>query len=159
MNREWKRLISTTCNKQKQEFKWLNGKRTQTRRRPFYTPKPDADLCMRLDLLLDKKLWKIRTGPPGRQAMGCGARRPSWAAGRWTFRLPGCRAVGVVLAKPIGFQPFLLLFIFRRLWNTNKKSLFETTNIGRRNTEICSGSIGEMMASHRSHLYPSWLKI
>ena len=49
--------------------KYYNGKRIQTRRRPFCTPKPDADLCMRMDLPLDKKLWKIRTGPPGRQAI------------------------------------------------------------------------------------------
>ena len=34
-------FISTTCNKQKQELKWSNNKRTQTRRHPFYTPKPD----------------------------------------------------------------------------------------------------------------------
>ena len=33
------------------------------------TPKPDADLCMRVDLPLDKKLWKIRTGNPGRRAI------------------------------------------------------------------------------------------
>ena len=50
-------FISTTVIT-KQEFKCLNGERTQTRRRPFYTPKPDADLCMRVDLPLDKKLWK-----------------------------------------------------------------------------------------------------
>ena len=31
----------------------------------FARPTPDADLCMRVDLPLDKKLWKIRTGPPG----------------------------------------------------------------------------------------------
>ena len=49
--------------------KYYNGKRIQTRRRPFCTPKPDADLCMRMDLPLDKKLWKIRTGPPGRRAI------------------------------------------------------------------------------------------
>ena len=33
------------------------------------TPKPDADLCMRVDLPPDKKLWKIRTWPPGRRAV------------------------------------------------------------------------------------------
>ena len=40
---------------------------------PFCTPKPD--LCMRVDLPLDKKLWKIRTGPSGhlgRRALGRG---------------------------------------------------------------------------------------
>ena len=34
------------------------------------TLKPDADLCMRVDLSLDKKkMWKIRkaTAPPGRR--------------------------------------------------------------------------------------------
>ena len=32
------------------------------------TPKPDADLCIRVDLSLDKKkMWKIRTWP-----LGCG---------------------------------------------------------------------------------------
>ena len=59
--------------------KYYNGKRIQTRRRPFCTAKPDADLCMRMDLPLDKKLWKIRTGPPGRWAM----------VGRWAFGPPG----------------------------------------------------------------------
>ena len=28
---------------------YYNGKRIQTRRRPFCTPKLDADLCMRMD--------------------------------------------------------------------------------------------------------------
>ena len=57
-------------------------------RRPFWTLKPDADLYMRLDLPLDKKkLWKIRTWPPGLQAAG-----PSQAEGRW--------ATGLLLAKP-----------------------------------------------------------
>ena len=44
-------------------FRWLNGKRIQTHRRPCCTPKPDADLSLCVDLPLDKKLWKIRTGP------------------------------------------------------------------------------------------------
>jgi len=44
-------------------------------------PKPDADLCMWIDLLLDNNILEIRTGPPdhwtsglmGRRAiMGCG---------------------------------------------------------------------------------------
>ena len=39
----------------------LNGNRIQSHRRPFCTPKPDADLCMRVSLPLDKKtvenLW------------------------------------------------------------------------------------------------------
>ena len=45
-----------------------------------------ADLCMCVELPLDKKLWKIRTGP---QAVGRGG--PS-ADGRW--------AAGLLLAKP-----------------------------------------------------------
>ena len=32
-------------------------KRIQSHRRPFCMPKPDADLCMRVDLPLDKKTW------------------------------------------------------------------------------------------------------
>ena len=75
-----------------------------------------ADLCMRMDLPLDKKLWKIRTGPPGRgaaeppgrraagppgrggpwatghRAVGPLGRGGPWAAGRW--------AAGLLLAKP-----------------------------------------------------------
>ena len=48
---------------------------------------PDTDLCMRVDLSLDKKLWKIRTGP----------------LGRWAFAghgLLGLQAAGLLLAKP-----------------------------------------------------------
>ena len=52
---------------------------------PKWPSKPNADLCMLLDLLLDKKLWKIRTGPPGCRAIaGCGplGRGGPWAVGR-----------------------------------------------------------------------------
>ena len=63
-------------NKKKQGLKYLNTKRIKTDRRPCC-----ADLCMRMDLPLDKKLWKIRTGPPGRRAVG-----------RWV--------AGLLLAKP-----------------------------------------------------------
>ena len=49
---------------------------------PFCTLKPDADLCMRVDLPLDKKLWKIRTGPPGCGSLGLRAAAPSRAVGR-----------------------------------------------------------------------------
>ena len=64
-------------NKQKQGLKYLNSKRIKTHRRPCC-----ADLCMRMDLPLDKKLWKIRTGPLGCGPPGCGppGRR---AAGPW----------------------------------------------------------------------------
>ena len=47
------------------------------------TPKPDADLCMRVDLTPDKKLWKIRTWPPGHRATGPPGRRGPWAAEFW----------------------------------------------------------------------------
>ena len=66
-------------NKQKQGLKYLNSKRIKTHRRPCC-----ADLCMSMDLPLDKKLWKIRTGPRSRRVAGPPGR---WAAGPW-------RAVG-----------------------------------------------------------------
>ena len=47
---------------------------------PFCTPKPDADLCMRVDLPLDKKTvdnQDLATGPLGRRAAG--------QPGRWAF--------------------------------------------------------------------------
>ena len=40
-----------------------------------------------------KRLWKIRTGPPGRRAAGPRGRRGPWAADRW--------AAGLLLAKPV----------------------------------------------------------
>ena len=64
---------------------------------PFCTPKPDADLCMRVDLPLDKKIvdnqdWA--TGPLGGRVAGpLGVRATgAWASGRW--------ATGLFLAKP-----------------------------------------------------------
>ena len=49
--------------------------------RSFCTPKPDSDLCMRVDLKTrQKKLWKIRPDY-------------YWAAGRWAFGPLGRRAV------------------------------------------------------------------
>ena len=74
-------------NKKKQGLKYLNTKRIKTHRRPCC-----ADLCMCVDLPLDKKLWKIRTGPPGRRATG-----PWRAAGR---RAAGPRrAVGYIFRE------------------------------------------------------------
>ena len=79
---------------------YYNGKRIQTRRRPFCRPKPDADLCMRIDLPLDKKLWKIRTGAAGRRAI---AGRGPRAAGPSGYRAAGpLRAVG---RGPLGRGP------------------------------------------------------
>ena len=74
------------------------ARQTQTHRRPVCKPKPDADLCMRVDLPLDKKLWKMRIGPPGRGPLGLRAVRPlsrrgPWAVGRW--------AAGLLLANPV----------------------------------------------------------
>ena len=90
-------------NKKKEGLKYLNTKRIKTHRRPC-----GADLCMRMDLPLDKKLWKIRTeprsrraagpwavgrGPLGRRTFGPLGRGGPWAAGR--------RAAGLLLAKPL----------------------------------------------------------
>ena len=62
-------------------------------------PKPDADLCMRMDLQLDKKLWKIRTGLLGR-----------W--GPLGLRAPGPpRAMGLLLAKPIEYMIYFIIII------------------------------------------------
>ena len=47
-----------------------------------------------------KRLWKIRTGPPGRWASGPRGRRGPWAAGRWAFGPPGRWAAGMLLTKP-----------------------------------------------------------
>lgn len=42
----------------------------QTHRRPFCTPKPNADLCMRVDLPLDReKIVENQAGAPGRRAV------------------------------------------------------------------------------------------
>ena len=95
---------------------YYNGKRIQTCRRPYCTPKPDADLCMCMDLPLDKKLWKIRTGPPGRRVIAGREPRaagPSRAVGRGPLDLRaagplgrggpwagGRCAAGLLLAKP-----------------------------------------------------------
>ena len=43
------------------------------------TPKPDADLYMRVDLPLGKRLSKIRTGPPGRRAVAGRGPRPAFS--------------------------------------------------------------------------------
>ena len=50
----------------------------------MFTPKPDAGLCMSVDLPLSKKLWKIRDLAAGRRARPSGwrAARGPWATGR-----------------------------------------------------------------------------
>ena len=72
-------------------------------------------ICMRVELPLDQKRWKIKTGPPGRhgpRAAGpsravdrgllglrvtgpLGRRRP-WAAGRWAAGLAKPRILGSI---------------------------------------------------------------
>ena len=49
----------------------------------MFTPKPDAGLCMSVDLPLGKKLWKTRDKAAGRRARPSGwrAARGPWAAG------------------------------------------------------------------------------
>ena len=74
----------------------MHGKRIQTYRRPFCTPKPDADLWMRVDLSLDKKTVENQdwaAGPPGRRAAGPRGRLGPWAAGNWASGPPGRWAV------------------------------------------------------------------
>ena len=64
-------------------------------------------------------------------------------------------------ALSVGHEMRKVHFRFSRgyeILHDSKKSLFEPTNIARRNTEIRSGSISDTMASNRLHnLYPSWL--
>ena len=82
----------------------------QTLRRPFCTPKPDADLCMRVDLPLDKKPGHRASRPPGRRAagpLGCrvvvGRLGPP---GRWAFGPPDRWAIaGLLIAKPSYERP------------------------------------------------------
>ena len=109
-------------NKKKQGLKYLNTKRIKTHRRPCC-----ADLCMRMDLPLDKKQWKIRTGPLGHWATGPpggGGWRVAghWATGSWRWRAvgpPGRRpwAAILLLPKPIksGFPQ-----IWTKLWHKSK---------------------------------------
>ena len=62
---------------------------------PFYMLKPDVDLCMRLDLLLDKKTVENQdwaTGPPGCRTIACGppSRGEPRAVGRWAAGPQAC---------------------------------------------------------------------
>ena len=61
----------------------------------FCMPKPDAALCMRVDLLLDEKSVENQdgvSGPLGHRRLWA---RLSWVIGHWTFGPPGCWAVAV----------------------------------------------------------------
>ena len=58
-------------------------------------PKPDADLCMPMNLLLDKKKSSGKSGL-GHRISGLPSCRGLWAAGlSWAA---GCRATGLLLA-------------------------------------------------------------
>ena len=95
-------------DKKKQGLKYLNTKRIKTHRRPCC-----ADLCMRMDLPLDKKLWKIRTGPPGRgaveprspRAAGPPGRGGPWATDRWAVGPLGRGGPWAVGRGPLGRGP------------------------------------------------------
>ena len=76
----------------------MHGKRIETHRRPFCTPKPDADLWMRVDLSRDQKTvenqdWATR--PPDLRAT-----RPSQAVGGGQL---GLRAAGP--SRAVGRRP------------------------------------------------------
>ena len=104
-------------NKKKQGLKYLNTKRIKTHRRPCC-----ADLCMRMDLPLDKKQWKIRTGPLGHWATGPPGRGGWRATGPPGVAVAGRGAAGppaaiLLLPKPIksGFPQ-----IWTKLWHKSK---------------------------------------
>ena len=66
-------------------------------------PKPDADLCMRVDLPPDKKIVEnqdLATRPPGRRGPWAVGRGP-WAVGRQAFGPPSRWAADLLLAKPV----------------------------------------------------------
>ena len=88
--------ISFCLSQQKQGFKWLNDKQMQTHRGPFCTPKPDANLCMYIDLLLNNKTGKSGLGLWAAGPLRAIARR---LLGLWVATLP--RAMGLLLAKPV----------------------------------------------------------
>ena len=56
-------------------------------------PKPDADLCMSVDLPLDKKTVENQDWTTDWTGLGHQAAGPSRAAGRWAFRPPDHWAV------------------------------------------------------------------
>ena len=102
MNRERKRFISTTSNKQKQRFKWLNGKWIQTHRRPFVRPNM-MQICACTWINHFTKTVKNQDSGPS-WAVGC---RPLdlWTARPWASGLP---ATDLPLVKP-SIQIFILI--------------------------------------------------
>ena len=98
--------LFTTTNRNKDS---KNCKRIQTHRRPFCTPKPDADPCMRVNLPLDRKTVENEDratgppGPPGRRAVagrGPLAAGPSGRRAAGPLGRGGPWAAGLLLAKP-----------------------------------------------------------
>ena len=81
-------FISTTCNKQKQGFKWLYGKRIQTHRGPFCAPKPDACRSVYARCFTAGQ----NCGKSGLGYRTTSHRGPSLASGRWAFGPPGRRS-------------------------------------------------------------------
>ena len=84
----------------------VNKFKLTMRHRSFCTPNPDADLCMRVDLKLDKKTVE-------NQDQYWAAGREPRAASRWAFGPLGRRAVGrwaagLLLAKPLSNHLLLL---------------------------------------------------
>ena len=63
-----------------------------------------------------KKLWKIRTGLPGRRASGPRGRRGPLAAGHWTFGPPGRWAAGLLLAKPSPKAPMWEMVLSEQIY-------------------------------------------
>ena len=136
INREWNVFHLATCNERKDRkgLKWLfNIKRIQTRCRPICTSKPDANQCMRVDLPLDKKTWKIRTGPPGHHGpraagpsrplglgpLGLRAAGPLFRRGAW--------AAGLFLAKPVEYYAGYVQFRMNQIGTAEVQMMWLAT--------------------------------
>ena len=96
-------FISTTCNKQKQGFKWLYGKRIQTHRGPFCAPKPDAcrsvhARCFTAGQNCGKSGLGYRVAGPSRAVAGLGP-RAAGPSGRRAVVVHW--AAGLLSAKPL----------------------------------------------------------
>ena len=118
INREWKRFSLSNMQQKKgskriemiikimvNEFKLTSVH--------FAHPNPMQICACAWIYRWTKKLWKIRTGPPGLQAAGP---LGLWAAGRrpWAAGPSGRQAIGLLLAKPIflHFHKLLCHFFF-----------------------------------------------
>ena len=97
INREWQRFSLSNMQRKKGSnwiemiIKMVNEFKLTVVH--FARPNPmQICACARI-YRWTKRLWKIRTGPPGRWASGPRGRRGPWAAGRWAFGPPGRWAV------------------------------------------------------------------